>query len=347
MWVCNNEENSQLGYFWFRRQYHMVPHTYKKNMRAVCLVHPSASVRLLVFFLSYICRTSFWDKLIYADRLEFLDELVGDDPKRKLHLSKELIEYDRFLPCSHPTPTLLRPYPTPPYTTLHHPTPPYPTLHHPTPPYPTLFHSQIHGRIKEGMGFVTFPLQYQAIVFRPFKGQVLDAIVTLVNKMGFFAEVGPLQVVMGKKGCEKGCEKGCWGFWGVFFPFGGGNEILRCGNNAVRHEGEMGHSPNILLSLQVFVSKHAMPSDFAFDPQVPFSDSTLSQMTPDDTHTPCFICTTDNLALVTSNPFFPHMSHAPRLYITDSFFFYIHLISSSYTFRFTQVPALKHLTNTC
>ena len=134
------------------------------------------------------------------------------------------------------------------------------------------------------MGFVTFPLQYQAIVFRPFKGEVLDAIVTLVNKMGFFAEVGPLQVVMGKKGCEKGCEKECWGFWGVFFPFWGGNEILRCGNNAVRHEGEMGHSPNILLSLQVFVSKHAMPSDFAFDPQVPFSDSTLSQMTPDDTH---------------------------------------------------------------
>ena len=63
VWVCNNEENSQLGYFWFRRQYHMVPHTYKKNMRAVCLVHPSASVRLLVFFLSYICKTSFWDKV--------------------------------------------------------------------------------------------------------------------------------------------------------------------------------------------------------------------------------------------------------------------------------------------
>ena len=74
------------------------------------------------------------------------------------------------------------------------------------------FHSQIHGRIKEGMGFVTFPLQYQAIVFRPFKGEVLDAIVTLVNKMGFFAEVGPLQVEW---------EKGCWGFWGVFFLLGG------------------------------------------------------------------------------------------------------------------------------
>ena len=33
-----------------------------------------------------------------------------------------------------------------------------------------------------------------AVVFRPFKGEVLDAIVTTVNKMGFFAEVGPLQV---------------------------------------------------------------------------------------------------------------------------------------------------------
>jgi DNA-directed RNA polymerase II subunit RPB7 len=33
-----------------------------------------------------------------------------------------------------------------------------------------------------------------AVVFRPFKGEVLDAVVTTVNKMGFFAEVGPLQV---------------------------------------------------------------------------------------------------------------------------------------------------------
>jgi len=75
---------------------------------------------------------------------------------------------------------------------------------------PEEFVSKVHGKIKEGMGFVTFTLKYQAIVFRPFKGEVLDALVTLVNKMGFFAEVGPLQV---------------------------------------------------------FVSKHAMPADFAFDPQ--------------------------------------------------------------------------------
>ena len=45
-----------------------------------------------------------------------------------------------------------------------------------------------------GQGLVMFPIKYSAVVFRPFKGEVLDAIVTTVNKMGFFAEVGPLQV---------------------------------------------------------------------------------------------------------------------------------------------------------
>ena len=45
-----------------------------------------------------------------------------------------------------------------------------------------------------GAGLVTFPIRYMAVVFRPFKGEVLDAVVTTVNKMGFFAEVGPLQV---------------------------------------------------------------------------------------------------------------------------------------------------------
>lgn len=33
----------------------------------------------------------------------------------------------------------------------------------------------------------------QAIVLKPFKGEVVDGIVGQVNKMGFFVEVGPLQ----------------------------------------------------------------------------------------------------------------------------------------------------------
>ncbi|KAK4777686.1 hypothetical protein SAY87_017873 [Trapa incisa] len=50
------------------------------------------------------------------------------------------------------------------------------------------------GMIRDGTGFVTFPVTYRCVVFRPFKGEVLEAVVTTVNKMGFFAEVGPVQI---------------------------------------------------------------------------------------------------------------------------------------------------------
>ena len=50
------------------------------------------------------------------------------------------------------------------------------------------------GRIQDGSGHATFHMQYNSLVFKPFKGEVLDAVVTQVNKMGFFAEAGPVQV---------------------------------------------------------------------------------------------------------------------------------------------------------
>jgi hypothetical protein len=49
-----------------------------------------------------------------------------------------------------------------------------------------------------GGGLATFPMRFNAIVFRPFKGEVFDAVVTTVNKLGFFAQVGPLQVFVSK-----------------------------------------------------------------------------------------------------------------------------------------------------
>jgi len=54
------------------------------------------------------------------------------------------------------------------------------------------------GKIEEGTGLVKFPVKFKAIVFRPFKGEVADAVVSQVNKMGFFAEIGPLQVFVSK-----------------------------------------------------------------------------------------------------------------------------------------------------
>eukprot|EP01089_Gocevia_fonbrunei_P020815 TRINITY_DN7835_c0_g1_i1.p1 TRINITY_DN7835_c0_g1~~TRINITY_DN7835_c0_g1_i1.p1 ORF type:complete len:171 (-),score=25.13 TRINITY_DN7835_c0_g1_i1:32-544(-) len=54
------------------------------------------------------------------------------------------------------------------------------------------------GKITEGTAMVTFPVTYKAIVFRPFRNEVLDAVVTNVNKMGFMAEAGPLQIFVSK-----------------------------------------------------------------------------------------------------------------------------------------------------
>ncbi|KAK0425309.1 hypothetical protein QR680_009135 [Steinernema hermaphroditum] len=49
-----------------------------------------------------------------------------------------------------------------------------------------------HGIIQPGRGFVLYPVKYKAIVFRPFKGQVMDAVVNQVNKVGLFCDIGPL-----------------------------------------------------------------------------------------------------------------------------------------------------------
>ena len=63
------------------------------------------------------------------------------------------------------------------------------------------------GEILPGRGFCRFPIRYkvrseiqnyhtiheiQAIVFRPFKGEVVDGVVTQVNKVGLMVDVGPM-----------------------------------------------------------------------------------------------------------------------------------------------------------
>ena len=50
------------------------------------------------------------------------------------------------------------------------------------------------GMIREGVGNARFNVQYQCIAFMPHKGEVLDATVNSINKMGFFATAGPLQL---------------------------------------------------------------------------------------------------------------------------------------------------------
>ncbi len=54
------------------------------------------------------------------------------------------------------------------------------------------------GVIQEGIGCAKFSVKFEAIVFRPFKGEILDANVTTINKMGFFAESGPLKIFVSR-----------------------------------------------------------------------------------------------------------------------------------------------------
>ena len=94
VWLCNNLWDSQLGFRFFRRTYKMLPRAYRKNMHWLRIVHPPVQVRLLLFGLSYLLKDSFWEKFDYADRIEFLDEVV-DIPS--LRIPKEYFDYDRML----------------------------------------------------------------------------------------------------------------------------------------------------------------------------------------------------------------------------------------------------------
>ena len=62
------------------------------------------------------------------------------------------------------------------------------------------------GLIREGTGYVTFPVKYQCVVFGPFKGEILEAVVTMVNK------VGPYLPPCSGCACfvRIGCELVCW-----------------------------------------------------------------------------------------------------------------------------------------
>ena len=54
------------------------------------------------------------------------------------------------------------------------------------------------GRVKDGSGDVLFPVSYQAIVFMPYRGEVLEAQVVQAMEIGFLASVGPMSLFVTK-----------------------------------------------------------------------------------------------------------------------------------------------------
>ena len=56
------------------------------------------------------------------------------------------------------------------------------------------FHDEAgKGRISPDNGKIMFRIKYDAILLKPYKGEVLDAEVHAVNAHGFFAHVGPFK----------------------------------------------------------------------------------------------------------------------------------------------------------
>ncbi|CAN0462415.1 unnamed protein product, partial [Discosporangium mesarthrocarpum] len=56
------------------------------------------------------------------------------------------------------------------------------------------------GLIEFDTGFVNVEAHYNAICFRPFVNEVMDATVGNVTELGFFANVGPLEVFVSRLG---------------------------------------------------------------------------------------------------------------------------------------------------
>jgi DNA-directed RNA polymerase II subunit RPB7 len=52
------------------------------------------------------------------------------------------------------------------------------------------------GLVDALTGFTKYKVQYKALMFRPFKNEVLDCEVKTVSDVGFFAEAGPLNILV-------------------------------------------------------------------------------------------------------------------------------------------------------
>ncbi|RMD42654.1 hypothetical protein DV735_g2479, partial [Chaetothyriales sp. CBS 134920] len=59
-------------------------------------------------------------------------------------------------------------------------------------------HNISPGKIQPGLGEAHFTINYRAILWKPFKGETIDCVVTSVKPQGVFCEAGPLGVFVSK-----------------------------------------------------------------------------------------------------------------------------------------------------
>ena len=54
------------------------------------------------------------------------------------------------------------------------------------------------GKIQEGTGYAIFQVKFQALMFRPFVNEVIDAKVARCNHLGIVAHAGPFQIFVSR-----------------------------------------------------------------------------------------------------------------------------------------------------
>jgi len=54
------------------------------------------------------------------------------------------------------------------------------------------------GRIEDSTGQATYKIKFTAIVFRPFRNEVMDAVVSASLNYGFFCRAGPLNIFVSR-----------------------------------------------------------------------------------------------------------------------------------------------------
>jgi DNA-directed RNA polymerase II subunit RPB7 len=63
-----------------------------------------------------------------------------------------------------------------------------------------------NGELHADTGFALFNVKYNCIVFRPFKNEILPAVVTQITNAGFFASAGPLEIFVSRQVMPKDYE---------------------------------------------------------------------------------------------------------------------------------------------
>jgi DNA-directed RNA polymerase II subunit RPB7 len=54
------------------------------------------------------------------------------------------------------------------------------------------------GEVQQGSGHAIYTVSYTALVWQPFRGEVVDAQVTLVSNTGFMTEVASVDIFVGR-----------------------------------------------------------------------------------------------------------------------------------------------------